>query len=410
MLPNQEHLEYISEILRQSYDLPVFILDEEGRLLFESASNFVKNPLTQSKVELIAQLFDPNDSHEFPVLRLTTFLENFISITLKDSQGYHGAILIGPIIDSRLTEEMIEALILDLKVPNHKKEEVFKYYSFLPTMSKMKIIYLSLHVYYMLYQKQLDPAEVIDKNRSINSKLVEIEDPNFSISKRRQDVRLHHDLLYEKKVLQCIVEGKKDEVVKYWRSTGEEGELGILAKKSHLRNLKNLGISVITLATRAAMEGGVNHEVAYTLSDLYIQNIEELKTSKDVEQFIEYVLGVFADRVKKNRQLSYSRPVNYSLNYIFNHLYEETTLDTLADVSGVHPNYLSSIFRKEVGTTLRNYILKAKVEEAKTLVQFTDYSLLKISTLLNFYDQSYFTKIFKRFVGVTPNQYKNNLK
>ncbi|WP_112179870.1 MULTISPECIES: helix-turn-helix transcriptional regulator [Paraliobacillus] len=410
MLPNQEHLEYICEILSLSYDLPAFILNKEGVIQFESGSNFVKHPLIQSKTELFHQLTDQNDSCEFPIFRITIYLENFISVALKDSHGYYGAILIGPIIDSRLIEEMIEGLVSDLKVPSYKKESVFKYYRELPNMSKMKIAYLSLHLYYMLYKRRLDPVDVIEKNRSINKKIVEIEDPNYSVSKRRQDVRLHHDLLYEQKVLQCVVEGNKVGVIKYWRSNDEEGDLGVLSKKSHLRHLKNLGISAITLATRAAMKGGINHEVAYTLSDLYIQNIEDIDTSKNVELFIEHTLGDFAERVRKNKQQKYSRPVNFCLNYIFNHLYDEISLDILANVSGVHPNYLSAIFRKEVGTTMKNYILNTKIEEAKTLIQFTEYSLLKISTLLNFYDQSYFTKIFKRFVGVTPYQYKNNLK
>lgn len=410
MLPNQGQLEYISEIFSQSYDLPVFLLNKEGELRFESASTFLLNPLLRSRAEMLTQLFNPLDSHEFPIIRITRYLENFISIALRDSQAYHGAMIIGPILDSRLTEEMVEALILDLKIPNDKKEEVLNYYKELPTKSKMKIIYMSLQLYFMLYRKTLDPSEVIEKNRSINSITEEIENPNLTISKRRQEVRLHHDILHERKVLQCIVEGKKDEVIQHWRSTDESGELGLLSKKSHLRNEKNLGISIITLATRAAMEGGVNQEVAYTLSDLYIQEIEELQSSKDVEQFIEFILGDFADRVNKNRNLNYSRPVNHSLNYIFKHLYENIDLHTLADIAGVHPNYLSSLFKKEVGTTISNYILKAKIEEAKMLIEFTDYSLLKISTLLNFYDQSYFTKIFRKFEGLTPNQYKNHLQ
>ncbi|WP_042221798.1 helix-turn-helix domain-containing protein [Oceanobacillus manasiensis] len=409
MLPNQGQLEYICEILNKSYDIPVSFLDSEGEIQFESFSTFILNPLLQSKGDFFDQLFNPDDSNEFPILRINSYLENFISVKLSDSSGFHGVIIMGPIIDSRLTEEMVEALLLDLKVPSNKKELVFNYYRELPNMNKMKIIYISLHLFYMLYQKQLQPEEVINRNRSINSTIVEIEDPNYNISKRRQEVRLHHDLLAEKKVFQCIIEGNKEKVLENWRTTNTQGEVGLLSRKSHVRHLKNLGISIITLVTRAAMEGGINHEMAYTLSDLYIQNIEELQTSKDVDQFIEFILGDFADRVKKKKQLSYSRPVNYCLNYIFNHLYDKINLDTLANNSGVHPNYLSSIFKKEVGITLRNYILKAKIEEAKTLMQFTDYSLLKISTLLNFYDQSYFTKTFKKFAEVTPNQYKNSL-
>ncbi|WP_046587524.1 hypothetical protein [Bacillus sp. SA1-12] len=79
--------------------------------------------------------------------------------------------------------------------------------------------------------------------------------------------------MYEKKLFQCIKEGRKDEFLKLFKIIPDRGQMGVLSKKSLLRNQKNLGITVITLATRAAMEGGLHHEIAYTLSDLYIQSL-----------------------------------------------------------------------------------------------------------------------------------------
>ncbi|MFC3418024.1 AraC family transcriptional regulator [Salinicoccus hispanicus] len=370
----------------------------------------MENPLWQSKEELLSLLVYSDDSRDYPIIKVTSHLENFISVAVADMNGYQGVVIIGPMIDSRLTDEMLELLMTDLKVPKDKQDEVLNYYLTLSYKSNMEVIYIGLQLYFTIYNKKLDPGAVIEKNSPVDLKFVEIENPNISISKRRQEVRMHHDLLDEKKALQFIIEGEKEKVITYWRSQGESGELGLLATESQLRNLKNLGITIVTLATRAAMEGGINHEVAYTLSDLYIQNIEQLQSINEVENFIEYVLGDFAERVKKNKQLNHSRPVNHCLNYIFEHLYDEINLTRLSEASGVHPNYLSSIFRKEVGTTIREYILKSKIEESKLLIQFTDYSLLKISTLMNFYDQSYFTKTFKKYTGMTPNQYKNNLR
>ena len=69
------------------------------------------------------------------------------------------------------------------------------------------------------------------------------------------------------------------------------------------------------------------------------------------------------------------------------------------------PQYISSLFKKEVGVSLSEYILKCKIDEAKYLLTHTNYSILEISTLLCFHDQSYFTKTFKRFTGITPKKY-----
>ncbi|MDQ0233070.1 YesN/AraC family two-component response regulator [Metabacillus malikii] len=64
------------------------------------------------------------------------------------------------------------------------------------------------------------------------------------------------------------------------------------------------------------------------------------------------------------------------------------------------------MFKKEVGISVTEYIQRTKIEEAKKLISFSDYSLSKIHTLLNFTDQSYFTKVFKKYTGYTPKQYR----
>jgi AraC-like DNA-binding protein len=118
-------------------------------------------------------------------------------------------------------------------------------------------------------------------------------------------------------------------------------------------------------------------------------------------------LSDFADRVRKNRQTKYSKPINHCINYIFNHLYEHLTIGNLAELNNMHPNYLSSLFKKEVGVSLPEYVQRSKIDEAKSLLTFSDYSISKISSLLNYNDQSHFTKTFKKFTGITPKQYKN---
>nr|WP_237446585.1 helix-turn-helix transcriptional regulator [Shimazuella alba] len=73
----------------------------------------------------------------------------------------------------------------------------------------------------------------------------------------------------------------------------------------------------------------------------------------------------------------------------------------------LNPIYLCQLFKNEVGISLREYIQQQKIEEAKRLLISTSYSLTDICTYLHFTDQSYFTKVFKKFVGITPKQYRN---
>lgn len=181
----------------------------------------------------------------------------------------------------------------------------------------------------------------------------------------------------------------------------------MLSKTSHLRSQKNSAIAAITLATRSAIDGGLFPEIAYTLSDLLIQKLEEIKKSEAISPFLENALLEFSERVKNGKMQKHLKPINICQNYIFTHLYEDITLSHLAEIVALNPSYLSSLFKKEVGISLGEYIQRAKIDESKSLMTYTKHSISEISTLLNFHDQSHFTKVFKKHTGISPKQFKN---
>lgn len=396
----EEDLEYICKLIFDSYKIPISFINHKKDLEFELSHINQDNPLHPSKGEFLGQLFFEDAPCQFPVLKTTVYLENFFSISIHSGEQFRGNIIVGPVLHSRLSEESIKGILNDLQIKNN--DEIAQYYQSIPILSSLNFINISMVLYYMLYQKKLDLVEILQ-----NKEKFEIEQPDVIISERRQNTRTHTDPLAGKKLLECIKEGKIDEVIKNLRAINETGDPGVLSKTSHLRSQKNLAIAAITHANTAAQEGGLFPEIAFTLSDLFIQNLEEINESKAIIPFIENAFLEFTKRVEKNRKYRYSRPISACQNYIFTHLYEDITLNHLAEVAGMNPSYLSVLFKKEVGHSLREYIQLSKVEEAKNLMTFTNHSLTEISSLLNFYDQSHFTKIFKKFAGVTPKQFKN---
>ncbi len=403
-----QDLQFICKMIYESFSIPVMYINELDKLEFIFASSTFENPIQTSQQEMLKHFFSYRDPVPFPLLVKSEYYEHYFMIQVRNHNQYKGTIIVGPTLPPDLTNDRIVALVNDLNLQKDLRMKLIHYYELLPRMSTMKFINISMQLYYMLYQKTLDPADIVLKNIEVGDHLLHIEDPHVTISQQRENVSFHHDLMYEKRLFQYISEGRKDEFLKVYKLSPEKGEVGVLSKKSQLRNSKNLAITAITLATRAAMDGGLHYEIAYTLSDLYIQNLEELQDIKSVDAFMEQALSDFADRVRKHKQQKYSKPINRCLNYIYTNLYEDLTLTTLSNLVEMHPNYLSALFKKEVGISIAEYIHQTKIDEAKSLLTFTDYSLLKISTILNFHDQSYFTKVFKKYVGVTPKKYKNS--
>lgn len=191
------------------------------------------------------------------------------------------------------------------------------------------------------------------------------------------------------------------------------GKLGTLSK-DELRNAKNLGVVLMTLTSRAAIRGGLLPEVAFSMSDVFIQKIEEMTdpvvTINMIRQFqIEYIKAVAEVRQQKQNSPEISRKniwVEQSKDYIFTHLHEKIRIQDIAEHLHLNANYLSELFRQCENCTLTDFILKEKVKLTKNLLAYSPYSYIEIATYLGFSSQSHLGKVFKKYTGVTLRQYR----
>lgn len=177
--------------------------------------------------------------------------------------------------------------------------------------------------------------------------------------------------------------------------------------KDPIRNLKYLFVVTVGLAARFVVEAGVPLEEAYSVSDLYIQKMDLLETGEEISRCLAECYTTYVETVRKYKKSEqYSKPVMICLNYIASHFTEKITLEELGKEAYLHPNYLSALFKKETGESLREYIMRNRIDVAKSLLARTDYSYIQISNSLAFHSQSHFTKVFRERTGYTPKQYR----
>ncbi len=134
--------------------------------------------------------------------------------------------------------------------------------------------------------------------------------------------------------------------------------------------------------------------------------MEQLDNVESAKRLSGDALRTFADRVKEYNAQKYSYAVTTCMKHINKNVYDGITLNELANHLEITPTYLSKLFKKEMGITLSEYIQRERVEEAKKLLTLTTYSLSDICAWLNFNDQSYFTRVFKKITSMTPRQYR----
>ena len=92
--------------------------------------------------------------------------------------------------------------------------------------------------------------------------------------------------------------------------------------------------------------------------------------------------------------------------YVSKHYKEKMTLSEIANEVHLAPEYCSSLFAKQVGVSLFDFISKQRIEEAKSLIITTGFSFTKIAELCGFDDYNYFSRVFKRVAGVSPKDYR----
>lgn len=174
-----------------------------------------------------------------------------------------------------------------------------------------------------------------------------------------------------------------------------------------LRNIKYLFVASITLATRYAIEGGMNEEKAYNASDLFIQEMDLCQSIDDVKLLHKEMFTFFTTQMANlKKENIYSKPIIQCIDYIYYHLNEKITLQTLAKKVNLNQKYLSMLFVKEAGMTISDYIKSKRITAAQNMLRYSEYTYAEISTILAYSSQSHFTKVFRDETGYTPKEYR----
>ena len=173
-----------------------------------------------------------------------------------------------------------------------------------------------------------------------------------------------------------------------------------------LRSLKNSLIASATFYSRAIIEAGVDPDEAFTLCDNLILELESIQNLANLTDFEYAMLDRFIDLGISLSFSKFSKPIRQAMEYIHSRLTQKLTLSGVAAAAFMHPNYLSALFKKEAGVSVNAYILKKKIEDCAFCLKTTNRTISEIALSYHFCNQSYFTKVFKKYCGVTPEEYR----
>ncbi len=163
---------------------------------------------------------------------------------------------------------------------------------------------------------------------------------------------------------------------------------------------------LLVLISRSAVNAGADPEQTLRLNHRYLQDLPGLRDLDALCFWLTGVMDSFMDRIFNFLDAKHANVIHQSVQYLHTHYAERVTLDDMARRVYLSPSYFSRVFKQETGYPFRAYLNRVRIERSKELLLHQNIRLTDIAFLVGFEDQSYFTKVFKKWTGVTPLQFR----
>lgn len=236
------------------------------------------------------------------------------------------------------------------------------------------------------------------------------EEITKSLYNQREAGLFHTPYKDEIRLFSCIKQGDLNRLIEEMKPLTANGIFVGKMSGDNITQYKYMAVSCITLATRYAIQGGLDEIQAYNFSDDFIRTVDTLTTPNHILGYVSQKIIELTNLVKASQgKAIYSPHIKRCIEYINKNLHKKITVTELAEECRLSPDYISHLFKKETGENLSRYILKQKLETAKTLL-WEGFDSCKICYTLGFCSQSYFISAFKKEFDMTPKEYLSSVK
>ncbi len=307
--------------------------------------------------------------------------------------------LFGPLFIYSFPTREVEAELSRRNLSVSHRQSIMKSLRELPVISLSCVTEYALMLHYCLTGEALTVGDI--RFYGENEQTAELPKPDTA--------SFHGTYEVEQEMTRMVREGNLNyrALINRLSSTGNVGNI---SDGNPLRQLKNMIIVNITLFSRAAMEGGLPPETAYTVSDQYYQAVEKSSSMSEITDINMRMQDEFVHRVHQHRHGNrYTKTVAACMDQIRFRLEDDLPMREIAKQQGYSEEYLNKKFQCETGMTIREYQKEERLNRSKFLLETTQLSVQDISARLRFGSPSYFTNLFRLKYGMTPTEYRKKI-
>lgn len=180
----------------------------------------------------------------------------------------------------------------------------------------------------------------------------------------------------------------------------------IFSSSADRDSMRSRMIELLCVMGRSALYRGASSEQVFTICHNGITQLQKAKKNEEIAQLMMSCRSQLTEIVFHLSDTKHKNIIHRSINYMEQNFSQKITLAQVAEYAGYSSSYFSRLFHEEMGCTFQTFLNKLRIEKSKSMLLSTILSGAEIGGLVGFEDQSYFTKTFKRFTGVTPDQYR----
>ena len=363
-------------------------LQQESRKSFLTLLNGSKSILKQFHLQ-------PHSIYEFK------FLRSIYATCFCDHEGRY-LYLLGPNLVPDFSEREYRTLLHMGKLSEETFQRLLIFAKSLPSISPEAVYKVAIQ----LMQKICGDAAPI-MYREVNlvgtspSSLSAIDPPSQPVDLREIEERYE----FSKLLTEAVKQGNYS-LAQQVLGSRQSVKLPPARSSSPLRNMQNYCIIANTQMRHALENSGVHPYKLDQLSTKIGIQVEQLKSLKSAENFLNQIIRQYCNLVQEHNYPNLKPLVHLAVTYIKDHLTENITVMGTAEALTVNANYLSSVFRKEMGISFIDFVNRERVKQAANLIKHSNLQIQQIAILVGYNNTSYFDKQFLKIYGVSPQVYR----
>ena len=213
----------------------------------------------------------------------------------------------------------------------------------------------------------------------------------------------------EEKLGDVICQGKTAQALQLWREMGVLcASLRFSSEEMQDQIVGAMGLRMLT--RHAALRAGMTPVAIDALSQMYAQKMHRTVDKEELGKLCEEYIASFCAAIRVTQKNNYSLYVKRALQYIEVHLSQPIEVEILCKLNNISRKHFVHLFGKETGKTVSRYVACARCERAAELLENSPLQIYEISCHVGYEDQSYFARVFKEIMGMTPQQYRKMKK